>query len=177
MATTSIGAVVLAHRFIARSRKSMLKEKEANLLLQPPGFQRGRNLRAAILEKEREKEQDRNVMAGRQSRNWQMLKQKITTAKISSALSTAKFVINGATYTALRPLGEGGYSQVYEVYDSEKEVFALKVVNLAVQSAKVKQDLIREILFLEKLKNCRHVVKAFQYQIVDTDQEQTTRKF
>ena len=166
--TTSIAAVVLAHRFIVRSRKSRAKE---NILETHPGVERGLNMRQAILEREKEKEYNRNVMAGRKSKNWQMLKDKITSAKITEALNTLKFVVNGNTYTALRPLGEGGYSQVYEVYNSQKDIFALKVVDLGVQSSKVKKDLIREIVFLERLKQCEHVVRAYEYELLEGDQE------
>merc|ERR1711892_867733 len=35
----------------------------------------------------------------------------------------------------------------------------------------MKQDLIREIVFLEKLKTCKLVVRAFDYEIRETDDE------
>ena len=47
----------------------------------------------------------------------------------------------------------------------------MKVVDLAEQSENMKNDLIREILFLEKLKSCNNVVRAFQYQIKETQDE------
>ena len=37
--------------------------------------------------------------------------------QISDALSVLKYEVNGKKVNVLRPLGEGGYSQVYEVYD------------------------------------------------------------
>ena len=112
-----------------------------------------------------------NLMHGQKSKHWDMLKKKITSAKISDALTALKFEVNGRKFTALRPLGEGGYSQVFEVYDSDKNLFALKVVNLAVQSETTKDNIIKEILFLEKLKNCSLVVRAFEYQIEKTETE------
>merc|ERR1711879_904417 len=105
-----------------------------------------------------------NLMAGQKSKNWNLIKQKITTAKISDALSVLKYEVNGKKVNVLRPLGEGGYSQVYEVYDKSKTIFALKAVNLQNQSERAKNDLIKEIVFLEKLKNCNGVVKAFDYE-------------
>ena len=72
-----------------------------------------------------------------------LLKKKITSAKITEALTILKYEVNGIRVTVLRPLGEGGYSQVYEVYDKEKKMFALKVVDLSLQSEKMKNDLIR----------------------------------
>jgi serine/threonine protein kinase len=45
------------------------------------------------------------------------------------------------------------------------------VVNLANQSLKVRNDLIREIVFLEKLKHCSLVVRAFDYELRETETE------
>merc|ERR1712012_507730 len=110
-----------------------------------------------------------NVGNGQKSRNWELIKQKITKAKISDALSVLKYEVNGKKVNVLRPIGEGGYSQVFEVYDKNKKIFALKTVNLANQSERAKTDLIKEIVFLEKLKNCSGVVKAFEYELKETD--------
>ena len=79
---------------------------------------------------------NKNIVNGQKSRNWDIIKQKITTAKvkvekyfflfsldvfqISDALSVLKYEVNGKKVSVLRPLGEGGYSQVYEVYDKVK---------------------------------------------------------
>ena len=167
---TSFGAVIYAHRFIAKSRKTLQKEG-ADLLNQPDGAKRGQNLRQAIFDQDKQIAANMNELAGQKSRNWDMLKKTITSAKITDALTALKFVVNGKKYTVLRPLGQGGYSQVFEVYNSQKDLFALKVVNLGEQSEKMKNDLIREILFLEKLKNCNNVVRAFEYQIKESEDE------
>ena len=55
-----------------------------------------------------------------QSRNWDLIRNKITEAKISDALSVLKYEINGKKVSVLRPLGDGGYSDVYEVYDKAR---------------------------------------------------------
>ena len=166
----SISAIVLAHQFILKSRKSRERDEKA-LRMQRPGADRALNMRQAILEKEQQIDHKMNVMAGQKSKNWDMLKKKLATAKITDALTALKFEVNGKMYTALKPLGEGGYSQVFEVYNTSKELFALKVVNLGQQNDKMRNDLIGEILFLEKLKNCNYVVKAFEYQIINTEDE------
>ena len=57
------------------------------------------------------------------------------------------------------------------MFDTNKRIFALKVVNLANQSLKVRNDLIREIVFLEKLKHCSLVVRAFDYELRETETE------
>lgn len=80
-----------------------------------------------------------------------------------------KYTVNGKTVNVLRPLGEGGYSQVYEVYDKSKKIYALKTVNLQNQTERAKTNLISEIVFLEKLKNCDGVVKAFDYELIESE--------
>ena len=44
-----------------------------------------------------------------------------------------------------------------------KSIFALKAVNLQNLSERSKNDLIKEIIFLEKLKNCNRVVQVKHY--------------
>jgi serine/threonine protein kinase len=41
-----------------------------------------------------------------------------------------KVTVAGEDYTTLRLLGNGGYSSVYEVYSSQNQIYALKVVDL-----------------------------------------------
>ena len=55
-----------------------------------------------------------------ETRNWDLIRNKITEAKISDALSVLKYEINGKKVSVLRPLGDGGYSDVYEVYDKAR---------------------------------------------------------
>ena len=109
--------------------------------------------------------------AARPKSGWDTLKQRLASARITEALLSPKFFMNGRKFTALRVIGEGGYSTVFEVFDTDKRLYALKVVNLAVQSVKVRNDLIREIVFLEKLKQCSLVVRAFDYELRETDTE------
>ena len=69
-------------------------------------------------------------------------------ARTWDALKTTRVIVCGNEYTTLKLLGKvnlkihittnsqfeihfkGGFASVYEVFNSEKEVFALKVVNL-----------------------------------------------
>lgn len=111
------------------------------------------------------------AVPGQKSKAWDLLKKKINSAKIEDALTSPKIYVNGHKFTILRPLGEGGYSTVYEVYSRDKKLYALKIVDLAIHADCVKQDLIREIVFLEKLKKCDLVVKAFHYELRKTEDE------
>ena len=60
--------------------------------------------------------------------------------------------------TVLRTLGQGGYARVYEVFNEDNELFALKVVDLA--ESKVKEELLKEINFLHALKGCERVIQV-----------------
>ena len=108
---------------------------------------------------------------GSRSHSWSLVKQKLAVAKVDEVLRSPKIFINGNKFTILQVLGEGGYSTVYEVYDKEKNLLAVKVVDLLMQRDKMKDCLIREIFFLEKLKKCSFVVKAFDYEIIESKTE------
>ena len=60
--------------------------------------------------------------------------------------------------TVLRTLGQGGYARVYEVFNEDNELFALKVVDLS--ESKVKEELLKEIHFLHALKGCERVIQV-----------------
>ena len=129
------------------------------------------NPRDAIMEMQMKIEHAQLMNGGKKSKAWNVLKQKLVTAKVEEALTSPKVFINGKKFTILRLLGEGGYSCVYEVYDTNKKLYALKIVDLSIHSDSVRQDLIREIVFLEKLKACNLVVKAYDYELRETESE------
>lgn len=129
------------------------------------------NARETILNMQTRWEHNQLVETGQKSKGWIVLKQKLASAKIEEALTSAKVYVNGKKFNILRHLGEGGYSNVYEVYDTNKKIYALKIVDLSIQSANVKNDLIREIVFLEKLKKCHLVVRAHDYELRETEEE------
>ena len=47
---------------------------------------------------------------------------------------------------------------MYEVFNEDNELFALKVVDLA--ESKVKEELLKEINFLKMLKDCDRVIQV-----------------
>ena len=47
----------------------------------------------------------------------------------------------------------------------------MKTVHLKIQSERSKSELIKEIVFLEKLKNCHGVVRAFEYELQETEED------
>ena len=168
-----IGGALYLHRFLYNTRKSIAKHAPIENNLETDNRkQKALNAREAIFNMQKKIEDNQNTQqTGQKSRAWDALRQRIATAKVQEALSSAKLFVNGRKLTILRPLGEGGYSMVYEVYDTNKKLYALKVVNLAIQSENVKQDLISEIVFLERLKNCDLVIKAHDYELRETEDE------
>ena len=70
------------------------------------------------------------------------------------------------TIFLLRCIGEGGYSRVYEVFNDQNEIQALKIVNL--KGTKIKEELRKEIDFLCELKRCHKVVDIFEHELKST---------
>ena len=116
---------------------------------------RGSSMRDQVLEQQ-------NIQL-HQHASWGLVRNTIVNAKISDALNNIKFTINGSTLRALRCIGEGGYSRVYEVFNDHNEILALKVVNL--NDTKVKSELLEEIDFLKQLKNAEKVVDFLEHEV------------
>jgi serine/threonine-protein kinase TTK/MPS1 len=113
-------------------------------------------------------------MSGVQSHShvsWSTLRTRLLNAKISEALSNLKYVVNENEYRTLRCIGSGGYSKVYEVYNENKELFALKVVHMAEVSDGFQEELLKEINFLERFKGSDHVIEMIEYEYRKTEEE------
>ena len=104
--------------------------------------------------------------------NWSDLRSRLIQAKVQDAFQSAKFAVNGVTYTSLSHIGEGGYSTVYEVFNKERELFALKVVKPHESNSTVWSDLLKEIDFLTELRSCKHVVKLVDHERVEIEREE-----
>jgi hypothetical protein len=82
-------------------------------------------IREAILQAQVKRSRNRRAAAqgGQQSSAWDALKQRLVSARITEAFASPKFFMNGKKFTALRTLGEGGYSTVFEVWAATKMCF------------------------------------------------------
>ena len=81
-------------------------------------------IREAILQAQVKRSRNRRAVAqGEQSSGWDALKQRLVSARITEAFASPKFFMNGKKFTALRTLGEGGYSTVFEVRAAAKMFF------------------------------------------------------
>ena len=123
--TMGFGAAILAHRFIKKSRRKSLNKNQLVPGAEGGNANSGVNARQAILDMQKRAEENGNVASGAKSKNWDMIKQRITSAKITEALTALKYEVNGKKVTVLRLLGEGGYSQVYEVFKLSKNYYSL----------------------------------------------------
>ena len=101
---------------------------------------------------------------GERRTSWGDLRRSIVQSKISDALSHLKFKVNGKTYAAIKVIGEGGFSKVYEVFNRDKELFALKVVNFVGVTDFLKADLLREITFLKRFQGCPNVIEMIDFE-------------
>ena len=109
----------------------------------------------------------RRAASSKEGNNWSDLRSRLIQAKVQEAFQSTKFSVKGVTYTSLSHIGEGGYSTVYEVFNKERELFALKVVKPHESNSTVWCDLLKEIDFLSELRNCKHVVKLVDHERVE----------
>lgn len=146
-------------------QRPLVKTKSSNVLMQASSMT---SLREQALQKHA---------------SWGLLRNRILHAKISDALTNIKFTLNGKTLRALRCIGEGGYSRVYEVFNEDNEIYALKVVDL--NETRVKEELLAEIEFLQDLKHCDKIVDILEHEVksdvkgipfLDADVEQNTKQ-
>jgi hypothetical protein len=107
-------------------------EEESNPNRSPEGATNA--IREAILQAQVKRSRNRRVAAQgpQQSNAWDALKQRLVSARITEAFASPKFFMNGKKFTALRTLGEGGYSTVFEVRPgcNENVFFAIFYVNV-----------------------------------------------
>lgn len=161
-----IEGTVWIHRFIYKTKKHMVETKRLReLAAQKAGVDQDKatthsqEASNAVVPKKLERQA-----------SWGNLRSKLIRAKITDAFTNIKFTVNGETYTALKCLGEGGYSKVYEVFDTDKNLFALKVVSLASVSETAKVDLKEEVKHLQQFKGSDHVIQLLQHE--ENEQEQ-----
>ena len=74
--------------------------------------------------------------------------------------------VKGHTYAVLKVIGKGGSSVVYEVYDQERNLRAIKQVDLSGVNEAEAQGYINEIKLLERLQGHHRIVTMYDYEIV-----------
>ncbi len=69
-------------------------------------------------------------------------------------------------YAVLKVIGKGGSSVVYEVYDQERNLRAIKKVDLSGVNEAEAQGYINEIKLLERLQGHHRIIRMFDYEVV-----------
>ncbi|XP_076466829.1 uncharacterized protein LOC143298049 isoform X2 [Babylonia areolata] len=73
--------------------------------------------------------------------------------------------VNGEQYCVLKKVGRGGSAQVYMVLDANKNIRALKVVDLEGAGPEVVDGFRNEIRLLQRLQYCDSVIKMFNFEL------------
>ncbi|XP_023345125.1 serine/threonine-protein kinase MPS1 [Eurytemora carolleeae] len=105
------------------------------------------------------------------SNTWMALRKRLISAKMKEAFSNSYLQINGVKYTIIKKVGDGGFSSVYEVYNEERNLFAVKVVNLITKDGFTDKDLMHEIHLLKSLQDCDRVINLKDWEHRLTDEE------
>ena len=110
--STGLGAALWVHRFLYQSRTRSAYRR-----------QREENEKNEVVDAKTESLEGKVHGAAPVSRPaaWSELRSRLVRAKITDALTNMRFDVAGKTYTALRTLGEGGYSKVRVREDSKLE--------------------------------------------------------
>jgi len=76
-------------------------------------------------------------------------------------------IVNNKVYYKLQLIGSGGSSQVYRVLSEDKQILALKQINLKPHEGGHVANYMGEISLLERFRNAAHVIQLIDYEIVD----------
>ncbi|XP_077431857.1 dual specificity protein kinase Ttk isoform X2 [Vanacampus margaritifer] len=86
-----------------------------------------------------------------------------------TSLSNESITIKGKQFFILKMIGQGGSSKVYQVLDPQKQMFAVKYVNLEEADAQTVQSYKNEIEHLNHLQQYSDkIIKLYDYEITNT---------
>ena len=88
-------------------------------------------------------------LAGNTKKEWNAQRKRLVSAIMREALASKKIDVKGNSYSIIKKIGEGGFSSVYQVYNEDKNLCALKVVNLLGSDGYTDQKLKNEIELLK----------------------------
>lgn len=113
------------------------------------------------------------VQANSGATAWGLFRNQLLNAKVTDAFNNVRFALGGKRFSVLRKIGEGGYSKVYEVFDDQKQLYALKVVGglCHPKSAKVPDPSseMKEVLLMEEFRelSADRVVLMMDYDVCE----------
>ena len=78
--------------------------------------------------------------------------------------------VNGNSYSILKKIGSGGSSVVYQVLDEERNLKAIKRVDLSEAEESEAEGYLNEVRLLEKLQGRQRIIRLFEYEYLrDSD--------
>ena len=72
--------------------------------------------------------------------------------------------VNGNAYSILKKIGSGGSSVVYQVLDEERNLKAIKRVDLSEAEESEAEGYLNEVRLLEKLQGRQRIIRLFEYE-------------
>ena len=201
----SLGMTMWLHKFLYKSRRSSsmkIKEDEAKIkdvvdenfdvknaanitIYEKPEITVNKTAESPIQKIDESKKLDikskmtSTLLADNQIHSWGFLRNQLVSAKVREAFSVIKFELKGRKLQVLRELGEGGYSKVFEVFDDNRDLYALKVVKIRCEDTEEdmdrnvkknlkiveEKDMMKEIRILELFQNCERVINMLDYEM------------
>ena len=80
--------------------------------------------------------------------DWNYLRKRLISAKVNEYVEQNQVKVDGNCFTIVRKIGDGGFSNVYHVFNEKRQHFALKLVNLLKMDGYTDKTLMNEIELL-----------------------------
>ena len=100
-------------------------------------------------------------LAANTKTEWNAQRKRLVSSIMREAFASKKIDVNEQNYPIIKKIGEGGFSSVYQVYNEDKKLFALKVVNLLASDGYTDQKLKNEIEILKVMNDLFLVLDIF----------------
>ena len=80
--------------------------------------------------------------------DWNFLRKRLISAIVKEQVETNQVKVGENSYTIIKKIGDGGFSNVYHVSNEKSQHFALKLVNLVKMDGYTDENLMNEIELL-----------------------------
>ena len=80
--------------------------------------------------------------------DWNYLRKRLISAIVKEQVETNQVKVSENSYTIIKKIGDGGFSNVYHVLNEKSQHFALKLVNLVKMDGYTDENLMNEIELL-----------------------------
>ena len=110
---------------------------------------------------------------GVSSRDSELVNRSGSSNDVAAAAATSSndvIKVNGNSYSILKKIGSGGSSVVYQVLDGERNLKAIKRVDLSEAEESEAEGYLNEVKLLEKLQGRQRIIRLFEYEYLrDSD--------